>query len=81
MGQLRWSAEAATWLEEILRYIAQHDPDAALRLVKGIYVAVQTLREFPRIGYVYRTEAEGEVRVWPQRPLSDCLSRKTRRRH
>jgi toxin ParE1/3/4 len=35
VGEIRWSAEAEGWLEEIHDYIAQDNPDAALRTVQG----------------------------------------------
>jgi len=63
MAEIRWTEEAATWLEDICRFIAQDDPNAAHRVVKGIYDKTQVLRDFPRLGYQYRTESEGEIRV------------------
>ena len=63
MAEIRWTKEAATWLEDIYKHIAQDDSNAAHRVVTGIYDKVQMLRVFPRHGYQYRTESEGEVRV------------------
>ena len=63
MGEIRWTQEAATWLEDIHDYIAKDDPAAAKRVVKGIYDKAQLLRDFPRLGYHYRAESDGEVRV------------------
>jgi plasmid stabilization system protein ParE len=63
MGQITWTREAATWLEDIRDFIAQNNPTAALRVVRGIYDKVQLLGDFPRLGYHYRTEPEGEIRV------------------
>jgi plasmid stabilization system protein ParE len=63
MAEIRWTEEAATWLEDIYNYIAQDDPDAASRVVNGIYQKAQVLRDFPRIGYHHRSEPDGEVRV------------------
>lgn len=63
MAEVRWTEEAATWLEDIFRYIAQHDPDSAHRVVKGIYDKAQVLRDLPRLGYHYRAEPDGEIRV------------------
>jgi toxin ParE1/3/4 len=37
MGKVRWTLEAARWLQDIRDYIAQDDPDAANRVVRGIY--------------------------------------------
>ncbi len=63
MAEIRWTEEAAAWLEDIYEYIAQDDPVAAATVAEGIYDKVQILAEFPEIGYVYRTEREGNIRV------------------
>jgi len=63
MAEIRWTEEAAAWLEDIYRYVAQDSPGAAGRVVRGIYDKVQILAAFPEMGYRYRTEPEGDVRV------------------
>lgn len=63
MARLRWTHEAETWLRDIFEYIAQDNPDAAGRVVQGIYDKAQLLTAFPEIGYRYRVEEEGEIRV------------------
>ncbi len=63
MAQLRWTREAEQWLHDIFDYIALDNPDAAARVIHGIYDKAQTLIDFPEIGYRYRTEEEGEIRV------------------
>jgi len=63
MAELRWTEEAVRWLEEIRDYIAQDDPAAARRVVAGIYEQAQVLRDFPAIGYKYRDEPDGEIRI------------------
>ena len=63
MAEIRWTQEAATWLEEIHDYIAQDNPVAAIRVTRGIYDKVQMLAAFPEIGYRYRQEPEGDIRV------------------
>ena len=63
MAELRWTEEAVRWLAEIRDYIAQDDPVAAVRVIAGIYEQAQVLRDFPEIGYKYRGEPEGEVRI------------------
>lgn len=63
MARLRWTHEAEQWLHDIFDYIAQENPDAAARVVNGIYDKAQVLGEFPDIGYRYRTLEEGEIRV------------------
>lgn len=63
MAEIRWTEEAHRWLRDIFDYIAVDNPNAAQRVVAGIYEKVQFLRRFPAIGYKYRDEPEGEVRI------------------
>ncbi len=63
MAEIRWSHEAAQWLKEIYEYIAQDNPVAAGKVVSGIYEKAQLLSDFPEIGYKYREEPEGEIRI------------------
>lgn len=63
MAEIRWSHEAAQWLKEIYEYIAQDNPTAAGKVVSGIYEKAQLLSDFPEIGYKYREEPEGEIRI------------------
>ncbi len=63
MAEIRWTSEAQTWLKDIHDYIAEDNPSAAARVLQGIYEKAQTLRQFPDIGYVYRLEGEGEIRI------------------
>jgi toxin ParE1/3/4 len=63
MAEIVWTAQADKWLKDIHDYIAQDDADAAARVVSGIYEKAQLLRDFPEIGYRYRSEAEGDIRI------------------
>ena len=63
MAEIRWTIEAETWLKNIYDYIAQDDPRAAARVVEGIYGKAQLLKEYPEIGYRYRSERKGEIRI------------------
>lgn len=63
MAELRWTDEAVRSIEEIRDYIAQDDPGAAHRVITGIYEQAQVLRAFPAIGYKYRDEPDGEIRI------------------
>jgi len=63
MAEIVWTAQADKWLKDIHDYIAQDDPDAATRVVSGIYEKAQLLRDFPEIGYKYRSEPEGDIRI------------------
>jgi len=63
MAEIRWTEEANCWLRDIYDYIATDDPSSAQKVVSGIFEKVQELRSFPEIGYRYRAEEEGEIRI------------------
>ena len=63
MAEIRWTNEAETWLKDIYDYVAQENPSAAVRVGEGIYEKAQLLKKYPEIGYTYRTESEGEIRL------------------
>jgi len=63
MVKIRWTSESEKWLKDIHDYIAQDKPQAARNVVSGIYKKVQILCEFPKIGYMHRSEPEGDVRI------------------
>ena len=63
MAEIRWTNEAEVWLRDIYDYIAHDNPSAAARVVDGIYERAQLLKEHPEIGYKYRSESEGEIRI------------------
>ncbi len=54
MVKIRWTVEAETWLKDIYAYIAEDNPEAATRVVKGIYQKAQLLKQYPMAGYKYR---------------------------
>ena len=63
MAEIRWTIEAEVWLRDIYDYIAHDNPSAAAKVVDGIYEKAQLLKEYPEIGYKYRSESEGEIRI------------------
>ena len=63
MAKIRWTTEAEKWLQDIHDYIAQDNPTAAQRVVTAIYEKAQLLKDFPEIGYKYRSEPEVEIRI------------------
>jgi plasmid stabilization system protein ParE len=63
MAEIRWTEEAYIWLEDIFAYISRENLSAAERVVKGIFGKAEILSRFPEIGYLYRTESEGEIRI------------------
>lgn len=60
---INWTGEAEAWLKDIYDYIAQDSPNAAARVIEGIYEKAQILYDFPEIGYKYRSEPEGDIRI------------------
>ncbi len=63
MAEIRWSYEAEQWLKEIYEYISADNPTAAQKVVSGIYDKAQMLSNFPQLGYKYREEPEGDIRI------------------
>ena len=63
MAEINWTAEAERWMRDIYDYIAQDKPVAAANVVSGIYKKAQLLGDFPEIGYVYRNEIDGDIRI------------------
>ena len=63
MAEIRWTSEAITWLNDIYDYIAHDNPTVASTIVAGIYKTAQLLRRYPEIGYKYRSEQEGDIRI------------------
>ena len=62
MAKIAWTEEASRWLEDIFEYIAAENPEAAKRVVLGIYDHAQVLEEHPEIGYRYLS-SERNVRI------------------
>jgi toxin ParE1/3/4 len=62
MVEVAWTNEAERWLEDIFEYIAAENPNAATRVISGIYERAQILKEFPEIGYRYAA-SDREVRI------------------
>jgi plasmid stabilization system protein ParE len=63
MAEINWTAEAEQWLRDIHDYIAEDNPEAAVRVVEGIYEKVQLLRLFPELGHRYDRHADQNIRI------------------
>jgi toxin ParE1/3/4 len=63
LAEITWTRESEIWLEDIYRYIAADDPEAAERTVNLIYEKAQLLRNHPQLGYKYEPERSSEVRI------------------
>lgn len=63
MAKINWTNEAEKWLRDIHRHIAHDNLSAAERVVTGIYRKAQMLADLPEIGYKYRTEPHGDIRI------------------
>jgi plasmid stabilization system protein ParE len=58
-----WTAPALEDLEALVRYIAEDDVTAAVRVGDKIVDHVSVLASFPEIGPVYRRRATGDVQT------------------
>jgi toxin ParE1/3/4 len=65
-----WTEPAAADLEDICFYIAQEDPEAALRVARGIIAHTDLLASFPFIGPVYPRGSKGTLRLIVHRSYS-----------
>jgi len=63
-----WSDAAIADLQGIWDYIAQHDPEAAIRIGRGILAHVRVLANFPYIGPPYPRGSRGTLREIVVRP-------------
>lgn len=63
MAEIRWTEVAIKWLRNIHDYISEDNPIAARNVIEGIYEKTQILESFPEVGYKYRNESDGEIRI------------------
>ena len=63
MEEIRWTEVAIKWLRNIHDYISEDNPIAAQNVIEGIYEKTQILESFPGVGYKYRNEPDGEIRI------------------
>ena len=63
MARIRWTHEAALWLQEIYNYVARDNPEAAADTIAGIYETVQSLVEFPQLGHRYSLSRGRKIRI------------------
>ncbi|MBE7446390.1 MAG: type II toxin-antitoxin system RelE/ParE family toxin [Planctomycetia bacterium] len=63
MAKINWTSEAERWLRDIYDYIAEDNPDAAIRVVEGIYEKAQTLHRFPELGHKYDEKPDQNIRI------------------
>lgn len=50
MAHIVWTAASQRWVQDIYRYIAEDNEDAAERTVLGIYARAEVLLTFLEIG-------------------------------
>ena len=62
MAELVWTMEAVRCLEEIREYIIHDNPTAAQSVVSGLYTKVQSLKEQIRLGHLFDSISDHEVR-------------------
>jgi toxin ParE1/3/4 len=81
VADLNWTAEAERWLRDIYDYIAAENPDAAIRVVEGIYDKAQLLQQFPELGYRHEGLPDQHIRILLYGHYQDCLSHQIRRQY
>ena len=60
MATINWTREAAENLQDLFAYISKDNPEAAQKVISGIYDKVQILIDFPQIGWKYETAFFGK---------------------
>ena len=60
---VRWTREAEIWLKGIHDYIAKDSPAAAESVIQGIHDKSQILEQYPNIGYRFKLQPDGEIRI------------------
>lgn len=63
MVAINWTQEAEFWLKDIYDYIALDSKVTAKKVVDEIVEKVQSLKTFPKIGYIYPNNDGLEVRI------------------
>jgi plasmid stabilization system protein ParE len=63
MAKIIWTAEAIQWIKDIYDYISLDNPAAAQRVLNGIYKKIQIINDLSEIGFIYRKETEGTIRI------------------
>jgi len=63
VGQVVWTAEAERWLSEIHDHIADDNPAAAQRTVRGIYERGLSLADSPERGYRHTSRSGEPLRI------------------
>jgi len=63
VAEIRWTTEASSNLQGIFEYIAEDSPDAAQRVVQGIWDRAQSLETFPERGFTHRARKGRMVRI------------------
>ncbi len=66
--RLTWSPTARFDLREIFAYIAEEDPAAAGKFIRGIFAAVERLRYFPQSGRTVPEFGDPIIREIIRRP-------------
>jgi plasmid stabilization system protein ParE len=63
LAQINWTEESLNWLEKIFDYLARDNTQIAEKVVDEIIEKAELLKSFPNMGYYYRNEPEGVIRI------------------
>ena len=76
--KILWMPEAIACLNEIIRYIAQDNPSAAVKMGGEIFSHIQLLVGFPEMGKIFRKKNRRDIReisVKPYRVIYQVVPR------
>ncbi|MGO8764944.1 MAG: type II toxin-antitoxin system RelE/ParE family toxin [Limisphaerales bacterium] len=66
--KILWTPEATACLNEIVHFIAQDNPTAAIKMGDKILDRIQSLSDFPELGKIFRGTNRADVREIPAKP-------------
>ena len=61
MSKLRWTSDAIAQLTNIIKHIQRDNPEAALKVIQGIYASAKRLETFPNVGRTGEREGTREM--------------------
>jgi toxin ParE1/3/4 len=65
LTRIRWTTAATTDLESITDYLFEKTPQNAAQLIRKIYEAPQTLKNYPNLGRAGKKEGTRELVLTP----------------
>ena len=63
MVTINWTNEAEFWLKDIYDYISLDKKSIAKKVINEIFTKTQILTTFPKVGYLYSSDEDKEIRI------------------